>query len=494
MRKILILSLLIYLGFVNNVFAENIGVFLYKNNLIKLFYNWEKTLNWKLFTWTIVVDEEGKIIHTLTQSWTSIRLDNVVLDIQNSNRVLFLENGWYIINEFNPPEWKNNYITYNWDILFKWSNNDYNIEKYKYIVTTRIIKNNENIGSALYFIDKNKQFFPIVSSWNWLYFIDKEKKNLVYDITCKDNYLHFFYNWWEIINTQWVQKIFFPTYNDYTGINTLLNINWKQYFLTDDDVSFTSCNIFLESDNKSQTIEVKNSEIIANIQKQDTAWNEEREEYIKGGLLNEMADWLYIGANKVYYKWKVYILKNPTNNSEDFMLSFMFNSELRELLLNLENNKTPPVESPMTLNEFKNLIQNSKEVIVDNSGDKTKMLEEYKKEMLKKTQEKNNEIGQLNQNNFSTTNGNTIKIEPQKANNSTTKSQYVKQKIYATLNLKKAKKEKYISQIDNIVKKQNKEKLEIILKNISKIKAKYNWKNKDILDYLEATIYIELNK
>lgn len=74
------------------------------------------------------------------------------------------------------------------------------------------------------------------------------------------------------------------------------------------------------------------------------------------------------------------------------------------------------------------------------------------------------------------------------------RSKYLKQKILSASKLKKIKQEKYISAIEQLVKKQNKEKLEIIYKNIWKVKTKYSWKNKDILDYLEAIIYLELNK
>ena len=389
----------------NLAFAwENIDVvlykkiFLYKNNVVKYFSNWEKTLNWKLFTWTIVVDEKEKIIHTLTQSWKVIKLNNIQLDVEFQNRVKFLENWWYLITELNPSKWKEFYISYNWKILFKWNKDLFKLKGANYIIGSKIInlsKNKLTTWIRSYFIDEKKQIIPIVWWWEnfWVYFIDTQKNNLVYDITCKNNSLYFYHNWQELINTSWIhnlywnKSIFFPTSILESGtfpIDTLLNINWKQYLLSNDGIGFQSCNIFFKSGGKSQTLEVKNSEIITNIQTQVLSWNEETEEYVEETNIEKIADWIYTGPNTVYYWWKVYILKNPKNNMDDFIL----NPELRELLIKLENSNSPRVESSITLNEYKKLIQSSKEVIVDNSGDKRKILEEYQKEMLKKTQEK----------------------------------------------------------------------------------------------------------
>jgi len=54
--------------------------------------------------------------------------------------------------------------------------------------------------------------------------------------------------------------------------------------------------------------------------------------------------------------------------------------------------------------------------------------------------------------------------------------------------LKKGKQEKYITKIDKIVERTDDKKLKQILSKIQKIKKK-----NDVINYLEATIYLKVN-
>lgn len=67
--------------------------------------------------------------------------------------------------------------------------------------------------------------------------------------------------------------------------------------------------------------------------------------------------------------------------------------------------------------------------------------------------------------------------------------EYKKQLLLSKLKLTKLKKENYIKTIDEIIKKLNKEKWEIILEKIKKLQ-----KRNEVIDYLEAKIYLQMNK
>lgn len=89
------------------------------------------------------------------------------------------------------------------------------------------------------------------------------------------------------------------------------------------------------------------------------------------------------------------------------------------------------------------------------------------------------EIKQTTQNNTTSQSNITTKERPK----------YLKQKILSASKLKKAKQDKYITQIDKLVEKTNNEKLEKILEKILKVKKK-----NDVINYLEAVIYLKINK
>lgn len=69
------------------------------------------------------------------------------------------------------------------------------------------------------------------------------------------------------------------------------------------------------------------------------------------------------------------------------------------------------------------------------------------------------------------------------------KSKYLKQKIISISNLKKAKQEKYITQLDKIGFSLNEKKLIQVFEKIKKL----NKKN-DVINYLEAVIYLKINE
>lgn len=74
-------------------------------------------------------------------------------------------------------------------------------------------------------------------------------------------------------------------------------------------------------------------------------------------------------------------------------------------------------------------------------------------------------------------------------NNSKNKNHYSKQLIISRFKIKKLKKDNYINKIDKLIPSIKKDRLELILSKIQKIETK-----NDVLDYLEAKIYLEINK
>lgn len=73
--------------------------------------------------------------------------------------------------------------------------------------------------------------------------------------------------------------------------------------------------------------------------------------------------------------------------------------------------------------------------------------------------------------------------------NNEKKSKFLKQKEDSMINIKKSKKEKYINIIDKIVDSNNKEKLTPVFNKIQLMKQK-----NDIIKYIEASIYLKINK
>ncbi len=296
----------------NLVFAEDttaFTAFIYRNNVIKTTYTndyklqtWNY-LNWSTFTGSFLLDENWKIIHTLVPeilNWKKqFKLDNTILDIENADRVIFLENGSYIVAESNPPKWKNNFIILDGKKIFEWTNDEFDKAISKYFIRT-----NTSGSDKQYFFNEKGELIPFVKGRMGIwYFIDKNKANLVYDVVCKDNALSFFLDWKEVIHSSWAKQFFFPTKRIF-WIDTLLNINGKQYLLTDDDIWFDKCTIWISSNPKLESREIKNLEIIKDVENIKLAKNVSSEEIIRMPSIIEVKN---VWGQKIYYQidWKI---------------------------------------------------------------------------------------------------------------------------------------------------------------------------------------------
>ena len=257
MKKLLSVLLLLILS-VSTLFAdENKKTFtqkekdifeavIYKNNVLK--FSWDenkkviKTLNWKELSEDFVkmlIDEDWKILHTVTKKTLDEKdkkyeyyLDWKLLDIKYENRINFLENWSVLVNEFNPPEWKDNFVSLDWKILFKWNNDDHHIYTHGIFLGTRI-KDSEAGNS--YYIDPSWELIKIVKWKHWLYFINKENKNLIYDTVCEDDNIVFYHDWQRISDVIDAKQWYFPQ-TRHIWLDTYLNINWESYLLNDNDV------------------------------------------------------------------------------------------------------------------------------------------------------------------------------------------------------------------------------------------------------------------
>ena len=538
MKKFLPVMLWIFsIVFINSAFAEDnstFTAFIYKDNVVKTIYSSDykaivwKYLNWKSLSWTFVADEKWKIIHQLTETkinWKNIlKLDNNILETELNNRINFLDNWSYLISEFAPPVWKNNYIILDWKKIFEWTNEEYNLAWLK--KTIKIISHYWSSWDKRYYLNEKNELIQFVK-WKielW-YFIDKESKDLVYDVVCKNNTLSFFYEWKEVINSKWARQFFFPEKRTF-WVDTFLNINWKQYLLTDDDISFNNCNLLISSNPQLEIKEVKNSEIIKDIELLKTEnKNNENHETLESWYFLEFKKWdnlSYILAvpwltivninwktyklpqwNNLYFtsiteSWNIFFYNNwdpmSSSNDQSKLYSYIFNwdtiIDMKNSELELNFNKQDEafkiedfikINNPKLSNNFKiRWYFKSWEIlnIINNTINKSKIIDLTKDSNWNKTIE-NDQV--------------TTEINP--IINKQDKNIYVKQLILSKTKLNKTEKwKKIINSVDSLVKKQSKDKLELIYKKIWIIKIKYSWEKKDILDFLEANAYLEFSK
>lgn len=517
MKKIFSLFVFLLIVFIssNNVFAENKKVvYLYKDNIVEWILNekWEilsNSINWKSFSWEIVLfDENWTILHSVlySEKVNSITVNSnnfyINKDQQKINKyniqsfIKFLNNWSFIINYFDTA-W--NYIfNINWNNIYK-DKSYYGILNSNFIETILSNSDNKEIWKKQYFINDDWTFNEVLlSSYA---FIDEEKKDLIYDVTCNDNIINFWYNWKKILNTKDLAMISFPTKRT-EWVYTFLNINWNQYLLNSWKVATQWCNISISSDPKLESKEVKNTEIIKNvlpfanknalIKKEEivswvykystNTWNNKNYFiYNKNGVYKFFTDktiYSFVWWNVEFLFWNDgFLITYKSRKSDNYKLilnwdllySWVDEKKFDRILKEYES-KFKEVSNkdilPVSLDEYKEIYKDKKELVEISP--------------ISNTNKTNTNIDN-SQNNIVKTTNQTIQTKD--------KSKYLKQRILSSRKLKQIKKEKYITQIDKIVSSTKKEKLEQVFDRIQKLK-----KRNDVIDYLEAKIYLELNK
>ena len=338
MIKILFTYILLFFT-LNSTFADELNkedffeTVIYKDNILKAFWYTEPVTRY--YNWIklddnfvkMLVDENWKILHTVTtkildndSEEIKYYLDWKLVNIQYSDRILFLENWSVLIAEFNPVEWKNNFMSLDWKIIFEWNNDDYNTYSNNHVMKTII---EDSPMRNTYFKNTSWELIKILFPINWVATINKDKNYLVYDVVCKDNNIVFYYEWKElkdILNSKW----YFP--EERKGMPTYLNINWKSYWLTDNDV-WSYENECIIAFNR-EKIKVENSSIIKiDNDNKKILWKEFMYDPRIRKIINTWWHEIYLDGNNaiLWFNWIKYNISFGDKNKIETVISEEWN-------------------------------------------------------------------------------------------------------------------------------------------------------------------------
>lgn len=336
MKKILLILLVLFFSINNNVLASY--WIIYKDNILN-----GTNFNWKQLDENfvkILVNEKWKILHTITKKKNDDKvngfnfyLNGKILDIESANRVFFLENGSVLITEFAPLEWKKNYMSLDWQIIFEWNNDEYNSYEYTKILKTEIkdVYDEEfTLRTDRYFKNELWDLLKIVKWRKGLYIINKDKDFLMYDVICRDNKIVLYYEWKDMTDVIKSSMLYFPEERNW--IATYLNINWKSHLLKNGNVLPLNECVFYSNNEK---ININNSNIVKLNNTNNPIW---RKEYIGINQISEITNnWNH---KIIIEQWfKKYIINYDNKKYEIFYSRKMqiFISENLDIIFAYEN-------------------------------------------------------------------------------------------------------------------------------------------------------------
>jgi len=280
MKKIILITILSIIFFFNNTFAD---WWVIKDIVIKYIGD-NTTINWVSINnniKSISIDETWIIKNKVTKddNWYYY-LNGEML---NGEEVIFLDDGWIILDKSNVKEWEKYYINYNWDKVFEG-----NLEEYKRFKKDNfVILNNwkpltESISDKRpnlyeYFIDKDFNSHKFALKFNKFNFLGIEN-DLIYDVLCKDNNLVLNYKWKDLTELIWSKEIVFFRLNNLYWIrpNISLIVDWENILLDkEDDININWCTFNYNWFWKKYNIEVKNSHIKLTNSSENNIWKTE---------------------------------------------------------------------------------------------------------------------------------------------------------------------------------------------------------------------------
>lgn len=459
MRKIitLFLTILILLSW-NSVFAEENLRNTCKEEIIENAWSPTFSPDWKSFAYILKKDGKKSII----KDWIELGKYKWIIQLNYTidGKVFYLtldetDNWWFTSSgildwkEVSKETWGYSYWNYSWNLFYVYRKKIDILEwKQKEWTHTIFSKDLKNYYAVI--TDKDGEF--ILKDW-----IKIEKSDKIYDLIVSENLKSYITtvsrNEKDFVVKDWVEywKEF-----DFSDSPTLSN-DWKQfaYRVSSDWKQFIIKNwvekVWYNYDNSRNPVFSSDWKSFAYVAEKD---------------------WRYFIV-KDWVEWTKYdFVRIPIYSADWESFTYKAEKDWKKFLVKdwVEYNKYEKINDFKYFPEWKSFVYTAEK--------------DWKEVIVKQAcwNETSLNTDTINQN--SSTLSNISKEKPK----------YLKQKILSASALKKAKQEKYISVIEQLVKKQNKEKLEIIYKNIWKVKTKYSWWNKNILDYLEAIIYLELNK